>query len=200
MLEKLKIPSLSDVTEYQTHNQGVVSTFPGVPYPRKWCWFLLFFLLWSHSAIAGTAIEHDPQGFLGIPWGNSLQENEEFIEIDETNIVRTFTLKEGKPRVGGVPMESMKLYTLKGKYARAIFHYRGETTHESLMHFLEATYGKTDIAQGGMMRGLNQQYTWRGPETEITVTYHGFRERGVLAAESRVLAPLFFDAFPDQAY
>ena len=183
-----------------THNRSVMGDLQESSNHRKWYLFFLFFFCWNSLTNAGTAIEQDPKGFWGIPWGNSLQDMEEFIEIDETGMVRTFTLKEGEPQVGGIPMESMKLYTLKGKYARAIFHYRGETIHESLMHFLEINFGKTEVAQGGMMRGLNQQYTWRGPETEITVTYHGFRERGVLAAESRVLAPLFFDAFPDQAY
>ena len=160
----------------------------------------IFFLLSISVSIAGTPIEKDPKGFLGIPWGVPLKDRTELTEIDSVNIVRIFALKEGSPELAGIPMESMKLYTFEGKYARATFHYRGDHTHESLMMFLEDQFGKTDVAQGGMMRGLNQQYTWRGSETEITLTYHGFRERGFLTAESRVLAPLFFHAFPDQAY
>jgi hypothetical protein len=153
-----------------------------------------------HPSIAGTTIEKDPQGFLGIPWGAPLKDRVELTEIDSINIVRVFALKEGSPTIADIPMESMKLYTFEGKYARVTCHYRGNHIHESLMEFLENEFGKIDVAQGGMMRGLNQQYTWRGPETEITLTYHGFRERGFLTAESRVLAPLFFHAFPDQAY
>ena len=152
------------------------------------------------SAIAGTRIESDPKGFLGIPWGDSLKDRKEFTQIDSIDIVKVFALREGSPELSGIPMESMKLYTFDGKYARATFHYRGDHIHESLMAYLEHDFGKTDVAQGGMARGLNQQYTWRGTETEITLTYHGYRERGFLSVESRVLAPLFFHAFPDQAY
>ncbi|MDR4494572.1 MAG: hypothetical protein AB7P17_06240 [Nitrospirales bacterium] len=154
----------------------------------------------DHSAIAGTRIENDPKGFWGIPWGVSLKDRIEFTQIDSIDIVRVFGLREGSPEVSGIPMESMKLYTIDGKYARATFHYRGDRIHESLMAYLENYFGKTDVAQGGMARGLNQQYTWRGPETEITLTYHGYRERGFLSAESRVLAPLLLHASPDQAY
>lgn len=160
----------------------------------------LFCLEGNHSAISGTRIENDPNGFLGIPWGVPLKNRIEFTEIDSIDIVRIFALREGSPEVSGIPMESMKLYTFDGKYARATFHYRGDRIHESLMTYLENYFGKTDVAQGGMARGLNQQYTWRGPETEITLTYHGFRERGFLTAESRVLAPLLLHASPDQAY
>lgn len=152
------------------------------------------------SVLGGTSMSKDPRGFLDIPWGHPLQDRSELVEVDSTSIVRIFSLKNGHPQIAGIPMESMKLYTLEDQYARAIFHYRGEINHESLIHFLESTYGKIELAQGGMIRGLNQQYTWRGPETEISVTYHGFRERGVLSAESRILAPRFLDAFPDQLY
>ena len=97
-------------------------------------------------------------------------------------------------------MESVKLYGLKNQYARALFRYQGASTHKSLLQYLETRFGKIDRSYGTMMRGLNQQYTWRGPETEITITYHGFRERGVLTAESRVLAPLLLDLYEDHSF
>ena len=96
-------------------------------------------------------------------------------------------------------MESVKLYVLERKYARALFHYQGTSTHKLLLQFLETRFGKIKRSYGGMMRGLNQQYTWRGPETEISITYHGFRERGLLIAESRVLAPLLLDLYEEQS-
>ena len=97
-------------------------------------------------------------------------------------------------------MESIKLYGLENPYARALFRYQGASTHKSLLEYLERRFGKTDQPFGTMMRGLNQQYTWRGPETEITITYHGFRERGFLSAESRVLAPRFFDVHGEHSF
>jgi hypothetical protein len=52
---------------------------------------------------------------------------------------------------------------------------------------------------GQMMRGLNQQYTWRGPETEISLTYEANRDRGFVFIESRNLAPRFQDRIADSA-
>ncbi len=157
-------------------------------------------LLHSGSLHAGTRIEQDPQGFLGIPWGTSLTDRAELQEIDSIDVVKIFSRKDQSPSLGGILMASMKLYTLEGQYARATFHYEGVQTHHALLEFLQRQFGTLDTVQGGMMRGLNQQYTWRGPETEISLSYHGFRERGFLTAQSRILSPLFFDAFPDRGY
>jgi len=154
----------------------------------------------SGTAISGTPIERDPQGFWEIPWGAPLADREDLKEIDASNALHVYTLKQGDPHVEGIPMESVKLYGLKNQYARALFRYQGASTHKSLLQYLETRFGKIDRSYGTMMRGLNQQYTWRGPETEITITYHGFRERGVLTAESRVLAPRFLDVHGDHSF
>ena len=158
------------------------------------------YLLLAGTAICGTTIEQDPQGFFGILWGNPLAHREDLKEIDTSNTLQIYTLKQGIPEVEGIPMESVKLYGLEDKYARALFRYQGKSTHKSLLQYLEAQFGKTDRSYGTMMRGLNQQYTWRGPETEITITYHGFRERGFLTAESRILAPKFLDVHGDHSF
>jgi hypothetical protein len=50
-----------------------------------------------------------------------------------------------------------------------------------------------------MMRGLNQQYTWRGTDTEINLTYHANTERGYIFIDSRTLAPRFNDRITDSA-
>jgi hypothetical protein len=150
--------------------------------------------------LSATRIEQDPKGFFGTLWGKSLENRSDLKEIDTLNTLRIYTVKTGPPQVEGIEMESVKLYTLDEKYARALFHYEGEATHKSLLHYLETRFGKTENPYGSMMRGLSQQYTWRGPETEITLTYHGFRERGFLAVESRIYSPLFLDAISDHSY
>ncbi len=164
--------------------------------------FLSFcvFIFLSGTASSGTKIEHDPQGFFGIPWGNSLADRKDLKEIDASHSLHIYTLKQGDPHIEGIPMESVKLYVLENKYARALFRYQGASTHTALLQYLETRFGKTDRSYGGMMRGLNQQYTWRGPETEISIIYHGFRERGFLTAESRVLAPLLLDSYEELSY
>lgn len=161
---------------------------------------VLTVLILSEPAFSGTPIEQDPNGFYGIQWGDSLAHRQDLIEIDASNILHIYTLKQGNAQVNGIPMESVKLYGLDGQYARALFRYKGESTHTSLLKYLEDHFGKSGPSHGGMMRGLNQQYTWRGPDTEITITYHGFRERGFLTAESRVLAPKFLDVHGDHSF
>jgi len=163
-----------------------------------WLSFCAYFLL-AGTAISGTPIEQDPKGFFGITWGKPLTNRKDLKEIDSSNTLHVYTLKEGVPHLEEIPMESVKLYGLEDKYARALFRYKGASTHKSLLEYLEAQFGKTDRSYG-TMRGLNQQYTWRGPETEITITYHGFRERGFLTAESRILAPLFLNVHGDHSF
>ena len=155
--------------------------------------------LWTPD-LGATAIEQDPKGFFGSLWGKSLQDRSDLKEIEAIATMHIYTVKTGPPQIEGIVMESVKLYSLDEKYARALFHYQGEAKHKSLLHYLETQFGKAVIPQGSMMRGLSQQYTWRGPETQITITYHGFRERGILAAESRVFAPLFLDAMQEHSY
>ncbi len=160
----------------------------------------LFLLASVIPVESGTTIKHDPNGFYGIPWGTVLAERDELKKIDSSNTLHIFTLKTGAPVLAGIPMKSVKLYTLKDQYARALFHYQGTETHHSLLQYLQTQFGKTDQTFGNMVRGLNQHYTWRGNDTEITLSYHGFRERGLLTAESRVLAPLFLDVHGDHSF
>jgi hypothetical protein len=171
------------------------------PTVNRWAWLsFCTYLLLSGTAISGTPIEQDPNGFFGIQWGNPLANRNDLKEIDASNTLHVYTLKRGEPHVEGILMESVKLYGLDDQYARALFRYHGASTHKSLLQYLEAQFGKTNRSYGTMMRGLNQQYTWRGPETEITITYHGFRERGFLTAESRILAPLFLNVHGDHSF
>ena len=163
-----------------------------------WLSFCAYLFL-SGTAISGIPIDQDPNGFFGITWGNPLTNRQDLKQIDSSDSLQIYTLKQGNPHVEGIPMESVKLYSLDDQYARALFRYQGASTHKSLLQYLETRFGKTDRSYGTMMRGLNQQYTWRGPETEISITYHGFREQGFLIAESRILAPLLLDLYEEQS-
>jgi len=174
-------------TKFQTANRSILLTI---------CVSLYLFT----PVLGATPIEQDPKGFFGILWGKSLENRSDLKEIDSINTLHIYTNKIGTPQFEGIKMESVKLYTLDGKYARALFHYEGEAIHKSLLDYLETRFGKIENPYGSMMRGLSQQYTWRGPDTEITLTYHGFRERGFLAAESRIHAPLFLDAISDNSH
>lgn len=150
--------------------------------------------------LSATPIEQDPKGFFGSLWGHSLQDRSDLKEIDSLDSLHIYTVKRGPPLLGSIELESVKLYTLDGKYARALFHYQGEAIHKSLLQYLKNQFGKTNDPYGSMMRGLSQQYTWRGPETEVTLTYHGFRERGILTVDGRIYAPLFLDALSESSH
>ena len=145
-------------------------------------------------------IENDPLGFQGIHWGNHLADRSEFVRIESGDHIEKYALKDTPPKIGGIAVRSIKFITVDGQFAQVTIHYQGEKTHRSIIDYLESQYGKIDLMPGAMMRGLNQQYTWRGPETEITVTYHGLGERGFLAAESRILAPAFMNSIAEHSF
>ena len=152
------------------------------------------------STLGGTSIKNDPLGFWGIQWGKPLAGREDLTKIESIETLQIYAPTTENFQVEGIPVDRVKLYELNNQFARALFHYRGESTHNSLLKFLESRFGKTNQAYGSMMRGLNQHYSWRGSETEISITYHGFRERGVLTAESRILAPRFLDVYSDHSF
>jgi hypothetical protein len=67
------------------------------------------------------------------------------------------------------------------------------------MTYLERQFGPIERIPGQMMRGLNQQYNWRGSDSEINVTYQANTERGFMFLDSRTLAPRFNDHIADSA-
>ena len=158
-----------------------------------------FILLLPISSLA-RVMEKDPLGFFGIQWGESLGERAEFIRIEREEHVDTYALINPNPQIGGIRVESIKFLTHDNRLAQVSIHYQGENTHRSLLKYLESEYGEIHLSPGAMMRGLNQQYTWRGPETEITVTYRGLVERGFMVVASRVLAPRFLDSVSDHSF
>ncbi len=157
------------------------------------------FCLWT-PAMGATPIKQDPKGFFGSLWGMPLKHRADLREIETVNTMHIYSIKNQPPQIENIEMESVKLYTLEGKYARALFHYQGEATHQALLQYLENQFGTIEVPFGTMIRGLNQQYIWRGPETEITLSFHGFRERGTLAVESRIYAPLFLDTISEHSH
>ena len=163
--------------------------------------FIICFCLlpWT-PVLSATSSENDPKGFFGSLWGHSLQDRSDLKAIDSIDSLHIYTIKCGPPLLESIEMESVKLYTVDGKYARALFHYQGEAIHNAILQYLRNEFGKNNERYGSMIRGLSQQYTWRGPETEITVTYHGFRERGTLTVEGRIYAPLFLDTLSENSY
>jgi hypothetical protein len=96
-------------------------------------------------------------------------------------------------------MTSILYVSFDDQFARVTIRYQGETVHKHVLSFLESRHGTLQRIPGQMARGLNQQYTWRGSDTEINVTYQGGTERGYIFIDSRNLAPRFNDDITDSA-
>jgi hypothetical protein len=153
-------------------------------------------LVHALSAEATTIMRNDPQGFHGIAWGSPLSETE-FAVSHRGDRISDYRLKNGPPSFGDTNVESVLFSTVDDQFARVTIRYRGAGTHKTLLAYLERTYGPIDRIPGQMTRGLNQQYNWRGPETEINLTYEGNLERGYIFIESRSLSPRFNDGITD---
>jgi len=96
-------------------------------------------------------------------------------------------------------MTSILYVSLDDQFARVMIRYQGEQVHKHVLRFLENQFGGLERIPGQMARGLNQQFTWRGSDTEITLTYQAGTERGYIFIDSRTLAPRFNDYLTDSA-
>lgn len=157
-------------------------------------------LLWAvimlrpSSAAPMTA---DPNGFYGFQWGTLLADVQDLIKVESGEHVEKYELKLGRPKVGHALVDSLRFVTFDGQFARVTIHYHGSQNHSEIMTHLEALFGPIDRTPGAMMRGLSQQFTWRGPQTEINLTYDGTQERGYIFVENRTVAPRFNDSIPE---
>jgi hypothetical protein len=145
---------------------------------------------------AAAAMKNDPKGFHGIEWGSPLNETE-FSPSHVGEHISDYRLKNGTPHFAGTDVDSIVFSTVDDQFARVTIRYRGQAKHKTLLDYLERSYGAIERIPGQMTRGLNQQYNWRGPETEINLTYEGSLERGYIFIESRTLSPRFNDGLTD---
>ena len=157
-------------------------------------WFSMMVI--GGGSAGATTMKNDPKGFHGIEWGSPLSEAEFAPSHVGTNI-SDYRLKDERPRFGDTDVDSMMFSTVDNQFARVTIRYRGQATHKTLLDYLERNYGAIERIPGQMTRGLNQQYNWRGPETEINLTYEGNLERGYIFIESRTLSPRFNDGLTD---
>lgn len=136
----------------------------------------------------------DPKGFEGIPWGAGLSESPTFALTYSEDRVKEYQLRQEPLMLGPIPIQSIKFSTLDGKFARVAVRYQGARQHEAMLRYLQGRYGPLDLTPGQTMAGSNQQYNWRGAETDVNLTYDGKREMGVVFFESRTLGPQFTEA------
>ncbi|WP_447977875.1 hypothetical protein [Candidatus Nitrospira bockiana] len=141
----------------------------------------------------GVELLNDPGGFNGLPWEAPLAGRPDLRLVGTADHIETYAPTQEQITIGEVPMDQVRLLAVDGKFARVTARYHGRETHARLLAYLQRRYGPLDQIPGQMLRGLNQQYNWRGGETEINLTYQASTERGYLFIDSRALAPRFQD-------
>jgi len=163
--------------------------------------FLILLLVGTLPIPAAHAISmiNDPKGFHDIPWGAPLAEREDLERIRSASHTNEYRFKSEVPSFAGTEVSSIAYVSVDNQFARVIVRYQGERAHKQVLHYMETEFGTLERIPGQMARGLNQQYTWRGPETEINLTYQAGTERGHIFIDSRTLAPRFNDQITDSA-
>ncbi|HET9312492.1 MAG TPA: hypothetical protein VFO04_00705 [Nitrospira sp.] len=151
-------------------------------------------------ALAGAvSMTNDPKGFRNIVWGTALNARADLEPTRKGRNIIEYRFKNTPPAFADIPVESLQLSTIDDQFARVTVRYRGEETHKRILAYLEEEFGRMERLPGQMLRGLNQQYTWRGSESELNLTYQAGTERGYLFLDSRSLAPRFNDLLADTA-
>jgi hypothetical protein len=154
-------------------------------------------ILLTLQPAAASEMTNDPRGFLGIRWGGSMAGRSDLQQTYSGKDLADYQFKNGPAMLGTIPVGGITLTTWQDQFARVTIRYRGDDTHQQVMAYLQDQYGALDKTPGQMVRGLNQQFNWRGPETEVNVTFEAQSGRGFVFIESRVLSPRFNDALTD---
>ena len=159
---------------------------------------IILFLLPAWPA-GGVQMRNDPKGFHDIVWGTPLKTRGDLELTRQGRNIVEYQFKNKPSSFANIPVESLRLSTVDDQFARVTVRYHGEETHKRILAYLEREFGQTERLPGQMLRGLNQQYTWRGSESEINLTYQAGTERGFIFLDSRSLAPRFNDLLADTA-
>lgn len=162
-----------------------------------WARPVLLAFLCGALALPGTVLAvpmvNDPHGFGGITWGAAFPESELYVLAESGPRIKGYELKQGPPPLGEAKLESMRFLTVNGKFGRVVGRYQGMQTHQQVLAYLEAKYGPQDRTPGQFSHGAAQSLNWRGPDTEVNLTYDFNRERGLIFIESRPLMLEFQD-------
>jgi len=160
----------------------------------------LFLVILSPSSQAISPIPNDPEGFEGLKWGIPLHTLSQLTLIDQDDRVQAYQFKENSLRFADTTVEALRLLTIDHQFARVMIRYHGESSHHAIMKYLTSHYGPVIHRPGSMVRGLNQENTWRGNATEANLNYREHGERGFLMIQSRTLAPRFLDMVSDHSH
>lgn len=147
---------------------------------------IVFLILVFPSSLFAVPMTTDPGGFLEFPWKISLDGRKDLSPDEDKGRMKTYVLTRNPLKIGEVPVSSIKLITLDGKFARAIVRYEGMETHAALLAALQRWFGPLDFTPGQLGAGAQAQETfnWRGEETDINLAYDRRTDKGVMYVES----------------
>jgi hypothetical protein len=164
----------------------------------------ILFCLFFEAALgvcpaAAVPLLNDPKGFHDITWGAPLADRQDMEPARLGTHIKEYRRTTEAPTFAGAEMRSIGYVCVDDQFARVTIRYQGADVHKQVLQYLETQFGALERIPGQMARGLNQQYNWRGPETEINLTYQASTERGFIFMDSRTLAPRFNDHITDSA-
>ena len=162
-------------------------------------WLFMIGTVMSAEPLWAVSMMNDPKGFQNIAWGTPLTARQDLETLRPGTHVAEYRRKPEQLTFAGAEMTSILYVSIDDQFARVTIRYQGEQVHKQVLTFLEAQFGSLQRVPGQMTRGLNQQYNWRGSDTEINLTYQAGTERGYIFFDSRTLAPRFNDDITDSA-
>ncbi len=134
---------------------------------------------------------NDPKGFEGIPWGAAFSESPDFVLVEDSARIKAYQFKQGPPPLGPAHVDSMRLFTFDGRFARVVIRYHERATHDRIVAYFQSQFGPLDHTPGQIAKGAIHQLNWMGEETEIALTYEQITDRGIIFIEYRPTALKF---------
>lgn len=168
-------------------------------YLARFFYFLMTGSMLCAGQALGVPMVNDPKGFHNIAWGETLKSRPDMEVTRSGPHVNEYRRTSEPQSFAGAEMNRVLYVSVDDQFARVTIRYQGAHVHKQIMTYLETQFGTLEHIPGQMARGLNQQYNWRGPETEINLTYQASTERGYIFIDSRTLAPRFNDNISDSA-
>lgn len=162
------------------------------------CFFMIG-IMNSPEPLGAVSMVNDPKGFQNIAWGAPLTARQDLETTRSAAHVTEYRRTTDPMTFAGAEMTSILYISIHDQFARVTIRYQGEQVHKQVLTFLETQFGSLQRVPGQMARGLNQQYNWRGSDTEINLTYQAGTQRGYIFIDSRTLAPRFNDEITDSA-
>lgn len=147
----------------------------------------------------GRVHDRRSKGISRSSWGTTLSSRQDMEMIRASTHIVEYLPKIDPLSFADTEMTSILYLSVDDQFARVTIRYQGSYVHKQVLNFLETRFGRLDRVPGQMARGLTQQYTWRGSDTEINLTYQAGTERGYIFFDNRTLAPRFNDYITDSA-